>query len=63
MLYKTLKFWVGAQQSKYFSWGEPASLALVGHSSSDGAMIKTHNGVDVLLHRLASHPIFSCQVG
>ena len=41
------------------SWGEGASLALVGHPSSDGVKIKIPYGVDVLLHRPASHPIFS----
>ena len=30
------------------SWGEGASLALVGHPSSDGVTIKTPYGVDVL---------------
>ena len=32
------------------SWGEGASLALVGHPSSDDIMIKIPYGVDVLLH-------------
>ena len=39
------------------SWGEGASLALVGDSSSDGVTIKMPDGVDVL-HRPASHPSF-----
>ena len=30
--------------------GECASLALVGHPSGDGIMIKIPDGVDVLLH-------------
>ena len=30
------------------SWGEGASLALVGHPSSDGVTIKMPYGVDVL---------------
>ena len=38
------------------SWGEGASLALVGHPSSDGVMILCY-GVDVL-HQPALHPIF-----
>ena len=38
------------------SWKEGASLALVGHSFSDGGTIKMPYGVDVL-HRTASHPI------
>ena len=40
------------------SWRESASLALVGHPSSDGITIKIPYGVDVLLHRPASHPSF-----
>ena len=43
------------------SWGEGASLALVGHPSSD-VTIKMPNGVDVL-HRPALHPISSYWVG
>ena len=41
---------------------ESASLALVGHPSSDGVTIKMLYGVDVL-HWPASHPIFSYWVG
>ena len=41
------------------SWGEGASLSLVGHPSNDGITIKIPYGVDVLLHWPASHPIFS----
>ena len=52
--------WCPAGQS--YSWGEGASLALVGHPSSDGVTIKMPYGVDVL-HRPASHPIFSYRVG
>ena len=44
-------------------WGEGVSLALVGHPPSDGITIKIPYGVDVFLHRLASHPIFSYWVG
>ena len=44
------------------SWGEGASLALVGHPSSDGVTIKMPYGVDVL-YRPASHPMFSYWVG
>ena len=44
------------------SWGEGASLALVGHPSSDGITIKMPYGVDVL-HQPASHPNFSYWVG
>ena len=44
------------------SWGEGASLALVGHPSSDGVTIKMPYGVDVF-HRPALHPIFSYCVG
>ena len=38
------------------SWGEGATLALVGHPSSDGVTIKMPYGVDVL-HQPALHPI------
>ena len=41
---------------------EGLSLALVGHPSSDGFTIKMPYGVK-LLHRPASHPIFSYRVG
>ena len=34
------------------SWGEGASLALVGHSSSDGVAIKMPYGVDVFIDQL-----------
>ena len=44
------------------SWGDGASLALVGHPSSNGVTIKMPYGVDVL-HRLALHPIFSYWFG
>ena len=44
------------------SWGEGASLALVGQLSSDVVTIKMPYEVDVL-HRPASHPIFSYRVG
>ena len=45
------------------SWGEDASLALVGHPFSDAVTIEIPYGVDILLHRPALHPIFSYQVG
>ena len=44
------------------SWGEGASLALVGNPSSDGVTIKMPYGVYVI-HRPASHPIFSYWFG
>ena len=44
------------------SWGEGASLDLVGHFFSDGITIKMPFAVDVLL-RPASHPIFPYWVG
>ena len=56
---KTLKFWVGVQQGQSLtSWTECASLALVGHPSSDGVTIKIPYGLHVLLHQRASHPTF-----
>ena len=59
---EALKYLVGVQQRQFSSWREGASLALVGHPSSDGVTIKMPYGVDVL-HRPASHPIFSYWVG
>ena len=50
------------QALQSYLWGEGASLALVGHPSSDGIPIKILYGVDVLLHQPALHPIFSCWV-
>ena len=44
------------------SWGEGASLAMVGHSFSDGVTIKMPYGVDVS-YRPASQFIFSYWVG
>ena len=44
------------------SWEEGASLALIGHSSSDCVMIKMPYGADAL-HQPALHPIFSYWVG
>ena len=46
-----------------FSLFYGASLALVGDPSSDGITIKIPYGLDVLLHRPASHSIFSYWVG
>ena len=45
----TLKYWVGVQLGQSYVWGDGASLALVGHPSSDGITIKIPYGVDVLL--------------
>ena len=45
---ETLKYWVGVQWASLTSWGEGASLALVGHPSSDGVTIKMPYGVDAL---------------
>ena len=41
---------LGHNGSSLTSWGEGASLALVGHPSSNGFKIKIPYGVDVLLH-------------
>ena len=50
----------GKMQTWYdVSWGESASLVLVGHPSSVGILIKIPCEIDVLLHQKASHPIFS----
>ena len=37
------------------SWGKGASLALVGHPSSDGVIIKMSYGIDVLHRSFAPH--------
>ena len=37
--------------------------ALASHPSSDGVKIKIPNGLDVLLHQPALHPIFSYWIG
>ena len=60
-LNKYLFTWPGMVSSgaSFTSCGEGASLALVGHPSGDGVTVKMPYGVDVLLHRPASHPIFS----
>ena len=42
-----MKYWVGVQRVSLTSWGEGASLALVGHPSTDGITIKILYGVDV----------------
>ena len=60
---KTLKYCVGVQRGHLTLCGEGASLALVGHRSSDGTIIKIPYAADVLSHRPASHPIFSHWVG
>ena len=59
---ETLKYWMSSGVS-LTSWGEGASLALFSHSFSDDITIKIFYGADVLLHRPASHPIFSYWVG
>ena len=50
--------WLVSSGASLTSWGEFASSALVGDPSSDGVTIKMPYGLDVL-HRPASHPIFS----
>ena len=57
-----MKYWVGVQRASRTSWGEGASLALVGNPASDGITIKMPYGVD-FLHRPALHPILSYWVG
>ena len=51
-----------SSRASHTSWGEVASLALVGNPSSDGVTIKMPSGVD-LLNRPVLHPIFSYGVG
>ena len=59
---ETLKYWVGVQWGQSYLVGEGASLALVGHPSSDGVILKMPYGLGVL-HQPALHPIFSYWVG
>ena len=59
---ETLKYWLVSSGASLTSSEEGASLALVGHPSSDGVTMKLSDGVDIL-HRPASHPIFSYWVG
>ena len=47
LILETLKYWVGVQLGNLTSWGEGASLALVGSPSSDGVTIKMPYGIDV----------------
>ena len=62
LITETLKYWVGVHPGQSYLREEGASLALVGHPSSEGVTIKMPYGVDVL-HWPASHPIFSYWVG
>ena len=41
-----------SSRASHTSWGEGASLALVGHASSDGVTIKMPYGVDVFINQL-----------
>ena len=41
-----------SSEASLTSWGEGASLALVGHPSSDGVTIKMPYGVDVFIDQL-----------
>ena len=59
---KTLKYWVAIQRGQFYLMGEGASLSLVDYPSSNGVTIKMPYGVNVL-HRPASHPVFSYLVG
>ena len=42
------KLWLVSSGASFTSWGEGASLALVGDPSSDGVTIKMPYGIDVL---------------
>ena len=53
----TLNYWVGVQQGQSYVMGR-TSLAMVGHSFSDGVTIKMPYWVDVS-YRPASQSIFS----
>ena len=45
---ETLKCWIGVRQGQSYLMGEGASLAIVGHPSSDDVTIKMVYGEDVL---------------
>ena len=51
-----------SRKTSFTSWGEGASLALVDHLFSDSVTKNMSYRVDVI-HRPASHPIFSYWVG
>ena len=55
--------WLVSSGASLTSWGEGASLALVGHPSGDGITIKIPYAVDVLLPQPAPQPIFFHWVG
>ena len=52
--FETLKYRVGVQQASLTSWGESASLALVGHPSGDGVTIKMPYVVDFYIDQLCT---------
>ena len=55
---KTLKHWLVSCEGSLTSWREGASLALVGHPSSNGVTIKLLYVADAL-HQPALYSIFS----
>ena len=57
-LHETLNTELVSSGANHTSWGEAVCLVLVCHPSSGCITIKIPYGVDVLLHRPASHPIF-----
>ena len=57
------RHWMVSSGVSPSSWGEGATLALVGHPSSDGITIKVPYVVDVSLHRPVSRSIFSYWIG
>ena len=64
-LKKSLRHWntgLVYSRASVTSWGEGASLTLVGDPSSDGVTIRMPYEVDVL-HRPALHPVFSYWIG
>ena len=60
---ETLKYWVGVPQGQSYLIGRRCLFSLGCHPFSDGIMIEIPYVVVILLHRPASHLIFSYWVG
>ena len=52
LLQRHRNIWLVSSGVSLASWGEGASLALVGHPTSDGITIKIPYGVDVYVDQL-----------
>ena len=63
LLTETLKYWVGVQQGQFYLKERMCLFSLGWHPSSDGVTMKIPYEVDVLLHWLDSHLVFSYWIG